>query len=119
MKHKEKSMRDLAGGLKIRVGKLNSRTRLAGSRATAKSEIHERGPSPAEREYQHRSGRQQETNSTAAKIDPCRDEKVDLRCGRKTKARKMKSDKNRAAAARPRRVDPCLTAAVPEAKWGK
>jgi hypothetical protein len=52
MKHKEKSMRDLAGGLKIRVGKLNSRTRLAGSRATAKSEIHERGPSPAERENQ-------------------------------------------------------------------
>jgi hypothetical protein len=52
MKHEEKSMRDLAGGLKIRVGKLNSRTRLAGSRATAKSEIHERGPSPAERENQ-------------------------------------------------------------------
>jgi hypothetical protein len=52
MKHEEKSMRDRAGGLKIRVGKLNSRTRLAGSRATAKSEIHERGPSPAERENQ-------------------------------------------------------------------
>jgi hypothetical protein len=43
------------------------------------------GTEKVKRENQHRSGGQQETNSTAAKIDPCRDGRVDPRCGRKPK----------------------------------
>jgi hypothetical protein len=43
------------------------------------------GTEKVKRGNQHRSGGQQETNSTAAKIDPCRDGRVDPRCRRKPK----------------------------------
>jgi hypothetical protein len=67
---------------------LAERENQAGSGTDVRAAESGCGTEKAKREYQHRSGRQQETNSIAAKINPCRDGRVDPRCGRKPKSGK-------------------------------